>query len=110
MSCAELSLSTRDAQSDMMIEEMSELTKALLKERRALHRDPPDAWKQATMNIADEIADVIIMLTQLTIIFENRDDVQVIINRKLARQEERLKEAMTPAADTAAQEVLAPAT
>ena len=98
------------AQTDMAIEEMSELTKALLKERRALHRDDPDAWKQATMNIADEMADVIIMLTQLTIIFENRDDVQVIINRKLARQEERLKEAMTPAADTAAQEVLAPAT
>lgn len=100
----------KQPQVDMAIEEMSELTKALLKERRALHRDDPDAWKQATMNIADEMADVIIMLTQLTIIFENRDDVQVIINRKLARQEERLKEAMTPAADTAAQEVLAPAT
>lgn len=100
----------KQPQVDVAIEEMSELTKALLKERRALHRDDPDAWKQATMNIADEMADVIIMLTQLTIIFENRDDVQVIINRKLARQEERLKEAMTPAADTAAQEVLAPAT
>lgn len=100
----------KQPQVNVAIEEMSELTKALLKERRALHRDDPDAWKQATMNIADEMADVIIMLTQLTIIFENRDDVQVIINRKLARQEERLKEAMTPAADTAAQEVLAPAT
>lgn len=94
----------------MAIEEMSELTKALLKERRALHRDDPEAWKQANMNIADEMADVIIMLTQLTMIFENRADVQEIINRKLVRQEQRLKEAGIPAADTAAQEVLAPAT
>ena len=100
----------KQPQVDMAIEEMSELTKALLKERRALHRDEPEAWKQATMNIADEMADVIIMLTQLTMIFENRADVQEIINRKLARQEERLREAAIPAAAGAAQEVLAPAT
>lgn len=100
----------KQPQVDMAIEEMSELTKALLKERRALHLDSPEAWEQANMNIADEMADVIIMLTQLTMIFENRADVQEIINRKLARQEERLKRAAIPAANTAAQDVLRPAT
>lgn len=100
----------KQPQVDMAIEEMSELIKALLKERRALHREDPEAWKQANMNIADEMADVIIMLTQLTMIFENGADVQEIINRKLARQEERLREAGIPAADTASQEIMAPAT
>ena len=82
----------KQPQVDMAIEEMSELTKALLKERRALHRD------------------VIIMLTQLTMIFENRDRVQSLIARKLARQEDRLAKADTTAAAGAAQEVLNPAT
>jgi len=81
----------KQPQVDMAIEEMSELTKALLKERRALNSQDPEAQEQATMNIADEMADVIIMLTQLTMIFENRADVQEIINRKLVRQAARLK-------------------
>lgn len=95
----------KQPQGDMAIEEMSELTKALLKERRALRRDDPETMKQATMNIADEMADVIIMLTQLTMIFDNRADVQEIINRKLARQEDRLREASPQLV-----EILAPAT
>lgn len=81
----------KQPQVDMAIEEMSELTKALLKERRAINSQGPEAQEQATMNIADEMADVIIMLTQLTMIFENRADVQEIINRKLLRQAARLK-------------------
>lgn len=81
----------KQPQVDMAIEEMSELTKALLKERRALNGNDTETLEQATMNIADEMADVIIMLTQLTMIYENRADVQEIINRKLARQAERLR-------------------
>ena len=100
----------KQPQVDMAIEEMSELTKALLKERRALHRDDPEAWKKAVENISEEMADVIIMLTQLTMIFENKDRVQSLIARKLARQEGRLAKADTTAAAGAAQEVLNPAT
>ena len=100
----------KQPQVDMAIEEMSELTKALLKERRALHRDDPEAWKKATEDISEEMADVIIMLTQLTMIFENRDRVQSLIARKLARQEDRLAKADMTAAAGAAQEVLKSAT
>ena len=51
-----------EAQTDMMIEEMSELTKALLKHRRKESKETLD-------NILEEIADVQIMLDQLRIIF-----------------------------------------
>lgn len=52
-----------EAQTDMMIEEMSELTKALLK-----HRRYPD--DEGTIdNIREEMADVQIMLDQMRIIY-----------------------------------------
>jgi NTP pyrophosphatase (non-canonical NTP hydrolase) len=49
-----------DAQMDMVIEEMSELTKAILKYRRKPHRD-------TAIEVANELADVKIMLRQLEI-------------------------------------------
>lgn len=49
-----------DSQIDVAIEEMSELIKELLKNRRG---------KQNRCNIADEMADVYIMLEQLKFIF-----------------------------------------
>jgi NTP pyrophosphatase (non-canonical NTP hydrolase) len=49
-----------DAQADMVIEEMSELTKAILKYRRKPHKD-------RALDIAEELADVTIMLRQLEI-------------------------------------------
>ena len=53
----------QDAQTDMMIEEMSELAKALLK-----HRRYPD--DEGTIdNIREEMADVQIMLDQMQIIY-----------------------------------------
>ena len=72
------------AQKDMMIEEMSELTKALLKERRA---DNITIEKLAKDNIREEIVDVQIMLNQMKIIYgysKERED------RKLQRLSERL--------------------
>lgn len=71
------------AQKDMMIEEMSELTKAILKERRA------DCFtgEIAKDNIKEEIVDVQIMLNQMKIIYgysKERED------RKLQRLSERL--------------------
>ena len=64
------------AQTDMMIEEMAELTKALLNNRRGRES-----------NISEEMTDVYIMLKQLEIIFENEGK----INHFIKRLEERLK-------------------
>lgn len=73
------------SQVDMAIEEMSELTKALLKERRI-----PDEYL-STEHIAEEMADVIIMLEQLMLIFDNVAEIQRQIFLKLERQRKRIK-------------------
>ena len=72
------------SQVDMAIEEMSELTKALLKERRI-----PDGKAYAD-HIAEEMADVTIMLMQLQMIFDNSEKIQEQITYKLERQRKRL--------------------
>jgi NTP pyrophosphatase (non-canonical NTP hydrolase) len=65
-----------DKQTDMMIEEMSELTKALLKVRRGESLD----------NVIDELADVSIVLEQMTIFFGK----ELVENQKKVKLE-RLK-------------------
>lgn len=64
----------------MAIEEMSELTKALLKYRR----DPGPARKN---DILEEMADVSIMLNQLALIFGDYNEQEIY---KLERLERRL--------------------
>ena len=71
----------KEAQTDMMIEEMAELTKAILNERRG--RDH---------NIAEEMADVKIMLAQMEIIFQNAGEVEQRFRDKVARLDQRLQE------------------
>ena len=71
----------RLAQEDMAIEEMSELTKALLKYRR----------KQTNLNydnVREEIADVKIMIAQLEMMYGNVYD---IVNQKIKRLADLLK-------------------
>ncbi len=75
------------AQIDIAIEEMSELTKALLKHRRAKIKDPI-----IENDIAEEMADVKIMLEQLEIIFNNTEDVKEYMNFKVERQLQRISE------------------
>lgn len=58
------------AQKDMMIEEMSELTKAILKERRAKKYIDLEV---ARSDIKEEMADVQIMLDQMKIIYGSPD-------------------------------------
>lgn len=78
-------------QIDVLIEEMSELTKALLKNRRAQngHTDTPVG--HTVQNIIEEIADVQIMLLQINYLGDFEDDVIDIMNYKLDRQLERIK-------------------
>ena len=73
-----------DAQDDIAIEEMSELTKAIIKNRR---------YKTfATLeSIYEELADVYIMLEQIMMSLD-KDRVQNYINSKLKRLNERLGE------------------
>lgn len=72
------------SQVNVAIEEMSELTKELCKLNRG--RDNRD-------HILEEIADVYIMLHQLTLIFDNPDEMQVIryIDEKTKRLENLLE-------------------
>ena len=96
------------AQVDMAIEEMSELTKALCKERRCGFGQGSRA--QAHANIIEEIADVIIMLAQLLIIFDKDREIQKETDYKLDRLAERLAATPKEAGTDAAQGALQPAT
>lgn len=73
------------AQTDMMIEEMSELTKELLKLRRATTEPEAAAICE---NIREEMADVQIMLYQMVIIYGSFIEEE---NYKLERLEKRLE-------------------
>lgn len=75
-------------QIDMMIEEMSELTKALLKWRRAKGAEQT----VARGCIIDELADVRIMARQMEILFQAEDEVERRVDFKVQRQRKRLKE------------------
>lgn len=70
------------AQEDMMIEEMSELTKALLKHRR----NPTEGTLE---NIIEEIVDVGIVLDQMKIIYGDNKAVRLA---KIERLNKRLNE------------------
>ena len=78
-----------DAQILMAIEEMSELTKALCKERRTRSIDDLNVRSKAMENIAEEIADVQIMLDQLRTIFGI--ETTGIESNKLNRLADRLE-------------------
>lgn len=74
------------AQTLTMMEEMAELQKELCKHSRG---------KLNVAAIAEEIADVQIMLEQMVILHDCANDVAVAREFKLARLEARLKEAAT---------------
>lgn len=95
------------AQTDMVLEEMSELTKAILKLRRA---SDGESCQRAKENVYEEMADVIIMLTQLLMMMGGREAVQKAIDEKVKRLASRLAGAVKEAGTGAAQDVLRPAT
>lgn len=76
------------AQEDVAIEEMSELTKAILKMRREKQKDAMSP--KAMDNLIDEIADVRIMCRQLEMIYNIDMAVEKRIDYKTARQKQRL--------------------
>lgn len=78
-----------DSQKLMAIEEMAELTQELAKH---LWRDHGNKEKIAKneQDIREEIADVLITVAQMRYIF-GEDEVDTIINRKMQRLADRLK-------------------
>lgn len=83
-----------DKQIDQTIGELSELVKALLKHRQ-LEGENVNSTSAADLakvrtDILERTADVIIMLTQIIMIFGDRDFVERIIESKVYRQKRRL--------------------
>lgn len=76
------------SQIDKAIEEMAELTKALLKLRYC----EKDFERQIVQDaVSEEMADVEIMLTQLHMVFGNTKKVEEYQIKKIKRPERRLK-------------------
>lgn len=75
-------------QMDVAIEEMAELTKEILKFRRAKTNIQRD---ERLSNIADEIADVEIMMEQLKYKLEMEQTVAIRKARKITRLDEYIK-------------------
>ena len=78
-------------QKDMAIEEMSELTKAICKERRARTKTER---AEARANIIEEIADVYIMLSQLIMIYDKDGECQSAVDYKVDRLEQTVLKAL----------------
>ena len=80
-----------NAQLDMCIEEMSELTKAICKYKRAFNSKEPvrNGAFEAFGNVEEETADVLIMLEQIKMMFD-RNNIEQQIEYKTKRLSERL--------------------
>lgn len=72
-----------EMQTLVAIEELSELQKALIK-----HWRKPS--EQTKADIAEEMADVLIMTKQLEMICGNEEAVQKVVTQKINRLEERI--------------------
>jgi NTP pyrophosphatase (non-canonical NTP hydrolase) len=86
-----------DSQLDMAIEEMSELTKEICK----FKRNEKCSRYESLDALAEEMADVIIMIEQLKIIFSNNFTVDVWVNRKMKRLEQLVSEKQKVGVDNA---------
>lgn len=83
------------AQVDMMLEEMAELSKALLKLQRARKFHEPGQWLLME-DVAEEIADVQIVLDQMKLLYPMWDG---FLRKKLQRLEERIEKERSKGAD-----------
>ena len=74
-----------EAQIKMLFEEMGELMSAICKYFRG---------RDKVVHIAEEIADVHILLDQMTLLFDCKAEVEIQRKYKLRRLEQRVKEAL----------------
>ena len=78
----------KEKQVDKAIEEMSELTQALCKERHT--QIAGDDYAEVRLNVIEEIGDVAIMLEQLLIMFDKDHETQKSVDYKIDRLEQNL--------------------
>lgn len=78
-----------NSQSNVLVEEMSELTKEICKYNRA-----KDITEQEKIfyNIEEELADVIIMISQVLYLWADEKKVSKIIDEKILRQTKRISD------------------
>lgn len=74
-------------QLDVAIKELSELIQAICKNKRYGYTD-----EECYFNLAEEMADVEIVLAELKVMFDNEDSVKEWKDYKLDRLEKRLNE------------------
>ena len=80
------------AQIDMAIEEMSELTKALLKNRRNYATATANERSRLREAIIEEAADVIVTVVQVIMIYAGPEEIQAAVDFKIERLRKRLEE------------------
>lgn len=78
-----------NSQSQVFIEEMSELTKALCKYNRATDIvDKEQFWNE----IEEELADVLVLAGQFCEVWADKDNIEAIAKAKIERQLTRIME------------------
>ncbi len=89
-----LELWGEEFQMDMMIEEMSELTQALCKLKRAKRKRlrPSHVVPELASHVVEEMADVQVMIDQMTILF-GIETFNVVYRQKVKSLEERIRRA-----------------
>ena len=76
-------------QSQVFIEEMSELTKAICKYNRATDiADKTNLWN----DIEEELADVLVLAGQFCELWADKDNIEAIAKGKIERQLKRIQE------------------
>lgn len=78
----------REKQLDMVIEEMSELTKAICKFKR---KAVSNAHLSESRDVIEETADVMIMIEQIVLMIGNRDGIDAVIGEKIKRLKQKLE-------------------
>ena len=82
-----------EAQSRQCIEEMAELTQAINKLWRKSRKSLPDKRPEIVLargSVIEELADVQIMVWQMSFFLDAGDEIMVAIDKKLDRQLERI--------------------
>lgn len=78
------------AQSDMAVEEMSELIQAIMKYRRACSVPDVEKRRKAQRAIVEEAADVLITVAQVIMMYDYDNEAQAAVDLKVNRLRDRL--------------------
>lgn len=80
-----------DTQIDRVLEEMSELSQALLKYRRFAANCSEEKRQNLVHNLNEEIGDVLSTVTHIIIMYGDKDAIQLSMDHKLARLAHRIR-------------------